>query len=72
MPTLIIYPNPVLKHLIIETEQSEPYTFRLYDMLGQDVTHLVSKNGNMLNVALLSSGYYFLRINDHIFKVYKL
>lgn len=56
-----IYPNPVSDFLSIETEKINPVSIEVYDVCGNKIMDVISSN--KIDVSMLKSGIYFLRIN---------
>ncbi|WP_213068771.1 T9SS type A sorting domain-containing protein [Flavobacterium columnare] len=44
---------------------------KLYNLQGQDITHLVIINSNTVDMSKLSSGSYLLKIGNQNITVYK-
>lgn len=67
-----IYPNPVSDYLNISFESSKPRTIQLYSINGRQ---LILKNETtlqtQLDISLLNSGVYFLKIDEENFKIIK-
>ncbi len=66
-----IYPNPASEFLEIEVNNLMKEDIKIYNLLGQDLTHLTSYNNNKLNISKLPMGYYVLEVKTFANKVYK-
>lgn len=66
-----IYPNPAYDIIVIEGGNLNREDVKLFNLLGQDVTHLTSFSGNELQVAKVPAGYYMLKIKSVSKKIYK-
>jgi len=73
---ILIYPNPAKEHLTIIGGKSELQHIRIFDLLGKDVTRLVSfevieSEKFNLDIRNLSRGLYLIETNTSINKFYK-
>lgn len=71
-----IYPNPTTNELIIRGAQVKEDRFGFFNMLGQNVDHLITIQDRdevqlSVDVSNLSSGMYFLKTADTTSKFYK-
>ena len=72
-----IYPNPVKDHLIIEGDEEEMASIKIYNNLGQDMGRWVqsdylSSERRRLNISSLSQGIYTIRTRNRSRRVLKL
>jgi len=57
-----IYPNPVTKGFVfITSESAEPKEIHIFDVLGKEIIR-TSLKGNRLDVSVLESGIYILKV----------
>ncbi len=68
---ILIYPNPASEIIEIKVNDLSKEDIKIYNLLGQDLTHLISYNGNMLNISKLPIGYYILKVKTFANKLYK-
>ena len=68
-PDFNVYPNPANNVLTIELEGKEPATLFIYNYIGELVYQNTIDQKTQVDVSALSSGLYFLRINDRTKKV---
>jgi hypothetical protein len=72
---LRIYPNPTTNTITITGTESELSEFKIYNMVGQEITGLViiSKQKNRLSIDLskLSKGIYYVKTKTIAGKIYK-
>ncbi len=72
MNTITIAPNPVKDVLVIKTQMEKQYSIELFNFLGK---RLLRKQfyGNELSVDMnnYSKGIYYLRVNNHFYKIIK-
>ena len=63
---LILFPNPIQDQLFIQTELNQQLDIRLLDVAGKriDLEFLKGNNGYILPTKEISSGLYFLQINN--------
>ena len=71
LQNISIYPNPASEIIEIEVESLNKKDIKIYNLLGQDLTHLTSYNSNKLNISKLSTGCYILKVKTFTKKVYK-
>ena len=74
LSNLKVFPNPVTDIVYIEGVQDKKLTFNLYSILGRSIDKGVL-NTNSLDISLIPSGIYILRIaddNDLIYKDFKV
>lgn len=74
---LIIYPNPTINQLTISGSRNELSSYRLINLLGQDITdktNLISYTPTQLQleVSAIPPGIYFIRTANKVSKFYKL
>ena len=62
---ITLFPNPVNNTINIVSEANSNYAYVIYDSIGQEI---ISGNGSMINVEILNSGVYYIRINNSITK----
>ena len=65
------YPNPVSDIIQINGTDLSKDDIKIYNLLGQDFTDLISYENGKVNVSELPRGYYVLRIKAFADKVYK-
>jgi hypothetical protein len=66
-----LYPNPTSELIHINAKEIHRNDIRIYNLLGQDFTHQISYIDNILNVSKLPKGFYILKINSFVDKIYK-
>jgi hypothetical protein len=67
-----IYPNPVQDEFQIKTDQqSDIFTYEIYNSLGQIMMKNKSTSDEKINVSGLLPGVYFVKINDRMMKIVK-
>lgn len=68
----IFYPNPVKDILFINNNDKKTYYYQIYNMLGQKI-HEGKFENNKTDISSLSTGIYFIRLNDseQIIKIIK-
>ncbi|GEM_PF-1281100 len=66
----ILYPNPTTNYLLIKRSTNNPITFKISNVQGQNVIQ-GRYNENNIDVSKLSSGIYFIELNDGEKKVIK-
>lgn len=71
-----IYPNPAKDEITIEGSKLELHNFKIYNILGQDVTKYISiieNNNNKIKIDLsqLNNGIYFIKTKTNVNKVHK-
>ena len=71
-----IYPNPTVNLLTIEGDKNELEQFEIYNVLGQNITSLISQNHTIeskivIDLTNLISGIYYIKTKTTITKVYK-
>jgi hypothetical protein len=66
-----IYPNPATDIIQINGNYLIKEDINIYNLLGQDFTHLTSYENNKINISNLPSGYYILKVKTFAKKVYK-
>jgi M6 family metalloprotease-like protein len=72
--TLSLYPNPVHDnlHIILPAGNANGEDLILYDIIGHPVLHQTAKENEIsLDVSGLPRGIYFLRVDNHTYKVVK-
>ena len=61
-----IYPNPATSQLTIDLNEAGTATVTIYNILGQAVIEETVQNvSNKINIAELSSGLYFVKVNQN-------
>ena len=75
-PTVKIYPNPSSHIINIEINEKEQEIFKIYNMLGQDVTNLTERILNSstkisIGISNLIAGVYYVKTKKHRWKVNK-
>ncbi|UII21496.1 T9SS type A sorting domain-containing protein [Fulvivirga ligni] len=73
---LNIYPNPVFNQITVEGAISGGEYFKIFNVLGDDVTHLTKANLNndaqlIIDVSNLNSGFYVIKLGDLVRRVCK-
>lgn len=68
---IIIYPNPTTDILNIKGGSFNTNDYKIYDIMGKDITHLTTYGNNKLNVSKLPIGYYILKTKTFVNIVYK-
>ncbi len=63
-----IYPNPVQDVLIIDAPQIDMISVLVFDYLGRE---LITSIGKKVNISHLKPGFYFVKVNETIFKIVK-
>ncbi|GIV41313.1 MAG: hypothetical protein KatS3mg034_0623 [Vicingaceae bacterium] len=74
---LKIYPNPTFNILNIHGQTEEIINFKIFNLLGQDVSNFVtiehsSGNNIIVNISQLPKGTYFIHTNTQINKILKI
>ncbi|MBR5604445.1 MAG: C10 family peptidase [Bacteroidales bacterium] len=67
--TLLIYPNPAKDHINIIGEIN--LTIDIYNSLGQKIYSEECENSTTIETSEWTSGIYFVKINDKIYKIVK-
>lgn len=73
---VIIYPNPTSNQFTIEGSKSEIMNVNIYNILGQNITDLISKiqvsdTKTTFNLSNCKSGIYYIKTNSSVNKIYK-
>lgn len=73
---LTIYPNPASSIITIEGAQASLIDFRIYDFLGQEVTHFahinaISNKKLVLNISTFPKGIYYIKTDLTVSKFQK-
>jgi PKD repeat protein len=68
-----VYPNPVADQLYIEKSNNDTATIILYDILGKEITQIISKDKiTTLTLNQLQKGIYILKVNEKVIKLEKM
>lgn len=67
-----LYPNPAVDIIQLEGILTETKDVKIYNLLGQDFTHLTTFDYGSLDVSALPSGYYILKGDNFSSKLYKI
>lgn len=67
-----IFPNPASEFIEIKVNDLNEEDIKIYNLLGQDFTHLTSYSNHKLHISRLPVGYYILKIKTFANKVYKI
>jgi len=73
---IIIYPNPTNGKITIQGNKEEFKNFKIYNVLGQDITTLaetisINETRKTLDLTNLSQGIYTLKTRTNVNKIYK-
>ncbi len=72
-PSFKAYPNPVLNDLFVNFKFSKPRTINLFSLKGTKLSTKTSQSSEMkLDMSHLSSGVYFLNVDNKNYKIVKL
>lgn len=74
--TILIYPNPAVSQITVEGDEAELQNLRIFNMLGQDVTHLafiqiIDKQTVSINLDRLNAKMYIIRTKTNSEILYK-
>jgi hypothetical protein len=74
--TVLIYPNPAVSQITVEGDETELQDLRIFNMLGQDVTHLaviqiINKQTVRINLERLNAKNYIIRTRTNAEILYK-
>jgi hypothetical protein len=61
---LILYPNPASKFVNYRLNGGVDVKLRIYDLTGNDVTHLVTLNSAAINISDLPAGLYLVKVQN--------
>jgi len=62
---LSIYPNPASDFITIKLNNSDKEKIQIYDIMGRLVKEVSISNNQKLDISKLSSGVYFVRLNNN-------
>lgn len=68
---LRIFPNPSTNHIMVEFVSFKETEYHIYNIFGQNVKNGIINSGDRLNIELLPSGTYILKIGDEVLKIMK-
>jgi hypothetical protein len=71
LQNISIYPNPASEIIEIKVNDLSQEDIKIYNLLGQDLTHLTYYSSNKLNISNLTSGHYILKVKTFANKIYK-
>ncbi|QYS85580.1 T9SS type A sorting domain-containing protein [Flavobacterium oreochromis] len=69
--TIFAYPNPTSTVVRVDNVQMNLMNTKLYNLQGQDLTHLVVINTNTIDMSNLPTGSYLLKVNNDNITIYK-
>ena len=67
-----VYPNPVHNELYISGNDFRPQPYQIFSADGRLLLYGESREGDPINVSILPTGLYILKINNSTFKISKL
>ena len=67
-----VYPNPVNNEFYIQGNDAQSYRYTLYALDGRLLMSGIGQNITPINMGMLSSGLYILKINNISLKINKL
>lgn len=62
--TLNLYPNPTSNTLVIDSENLKEFSIKIFSSTGVLVYEAIKNTNDIINVSNLSSGVYFVQLND--------
>ncbi|MFK7049019.1 Chondroitin sulfate ABC endolyase precursor [Flavobacterium columnare] len=68
---ILAYPNPTNTIIRVDNVQMNSTNTKLYNLQGQDLTHLVIINSNTVDMSKLLRGTYWLKVDNQSITVYK-
>jgi hypothetical protein len=60
----IIYPNPSSSSLFLNKTMSKPYSYSIYNLLGEKISYKEMNSNEEIDISLLPDGNYLLSITD--------
>ena len=68
---LRVFPNPTSDHIVAEFVSFKETEYVIYNVFGQKVKNGTINSGDIINIGLLPSGTYILKIGEEVLKIMK-
>lgn len=72
MDDVSIFPNPFNENLTIQLPNSQSVLVEVFDFYGRKLHYAIGAHSVFINTEKWSSGIYFLKVENHVFKAIKL
>ncbi|MDC0118073.1 T9SS type A sorting domain-containing protein, partial [bacterium] len=69
--SVVVFPNPVNDIIQIKGTSIQKARITIYDIRGRKQANFKRLGPNKIDVSKLASGFYFLKLNELVYKVFK-